>query len=128
MLPVDFRYSGITTAFEHKPILAYVINRHGRQYKCFSRNTAINKLAHIMTQKAFDLIKKPSRLPDERVQMDGYIAHRRGEVLPEYWRCHKRAVRRIRLLLNKNREIEKWEEKHAKLKQAYSEFIITKPY
>lgn len=128
MVPADFRYSGITTAFEHKPILVYVINRHGRQYKCFSRNTAINKLAHIMTQKAFDVIKKPSRHPDTPIQREGYISYQRGETLPEYWRCHKRAVRRIRLLLNKKREIEKWEEKHTKLKQAYSELIFTKPY
>ncbi|AKJ41525.1 hypothetical protein [Pragia fontium] len=128
MLPIDFEFSGIATAFKHEPVLAYIVERHGRQYKCFSRNAAINKLAHIMTQKAFNSIRKPSRAPETPIQLEGYVVHQRGETLPEYWACHKRAVRRIRLILNKKREIEKWEENHTKLKQKYSEFMITKPY
>ncbi len=122
---------GIEIAFQLRPEPVYFVMRHGRRKKCFSRTAAINNLAHFMTQKVFNRLKKASSRPDEKVIIDeatGATAWKKGETLPVYWDCHSRAVRRIRRLLAKQREILKWQKKYEKLSSQHIELMKTKPY
>ena len=45
---------GINAALTLSETPVFFITRHGRYKKCFSRNTAINHLAHFMTHKVFE--------------------------------------------------------------------------
>ncbi|HEJ7174569.1 TPA: hypothetical protein SMF89_004599 [Serratia marcescens] len=56
----DFGSIGIDNAFQLKQQPVYVVTRHGRSKKSFSRGTAIRRLAHFMVQKTFDRAGVPT--------------------------------------------------------------------
>ncbi|MGV8002859.1 hypothetical protein QPK14_12315 [Photorhabdus temperata subsp. temperata] len=99
--------SGIDDAFSIHTLPVYVVSRHGRSYKRQSRSSAINKLAHIMTQKVFSRAGRDTNYPAQPVISENNVVNwTAGELLPEYIECHNRAVRRIRLLLKRRKEID----------------------
>ncbi|EPZ8124477.1 hypothetical protein ACXV6R_002320 [Yersinia enterocolitica] len=105
---------GIETAFQLRTEPVYFVMRHGRRKKCLSRETAINRLAHFMTEKVFKRAGVDSRIGDIYTEIDGSIHWDRGEPSPDYIAAHTRCVRRIRRLLAKRREILKQEAKKKK--------------
>lgn len=119
---------GIEVAFQLKPEPVYFVMRHGRRKKCLSRETAINRLAHFMTEKVFKRAGVSSRIGDKYTQVDGCIQWDRGEPSPDYIAAHMRCVRRIRRLLAKQREILKWQKKYEKWSSQHFELLKTKPY
>ncbi|MEF9676053.1 hypothetical protein QX227_08110 [Pectobacterium aroidearum] len=106
---------GISKAFQLIDLPVFVVSRHGRHKKYFSRDAAINRLAHFMTEKVFFRASIRSRQPDIRIVRDGAEAWTGGEVLPRYLTAHTRCVRRIRRLLAKKnkqkRDAERWNKK-----------------
>lgn len=90
----------------------YAAIRHGRMKRCFSRNTAISWLAHFLTSHAFALSGFKQCHPDFLVEKDhGEQLWHRGETTDEYQRAHQRTVRRLRRILARKREMQKWCEK-----------------
>ncbi|WP_145525705.1 hypothetical protein [Yersinia rohdei] len=119
---------GIEVAFQLKPEPVYFVMRHGRSKKCLSRETAINRLAHFMTEKVFKRAGVSSRIGDKYTEIDGGIHWDKGEPSPEYITAHKRCIRRIRHLLAKQREKIKWQNKYEKWSRQHIELMKTKPY
>lgn len=119
---------GIALSLRTVETPVFYVSRHGRFKKCFSVSAAINNLAHFMAQKVFDRMGKPSRSPSVRIDRDDLEVWRKGEVLPAYWKCHARAMRRIRLILRKKRAIEKWQKDYIKLSIRTAEFMKKRPY
>ncbi|RXA96925.1 hypothetical protein [Yersinia sp. 2105 StPb PI] len=119
---------GIEVAFQLKPEPVYFVMRHGRHKKCFSRETAINRLAHFMTEKVFKRAGVSSRIGETYKEVDGIIHWNRGESSPEYIAAHNRCIRRIRRLLAKQREKLKWQKKYEKWSLQHIELMKTKPY
>lgn len=119
---------GIEIAFQLKPEPVYFVMRHGRRKKCFSRETAINRLAHFMTEKVFKRAGVSSSIGETYTEVDGCIHWNRGESSPEYISAHKRCMRRIRRLLAKQREMLKWQKKYEKWSSQHIELMKTKPY
>ncbi|CNH89505.1 hypothetical protein ACSMDF_13600 [Yersinia enterocolitica] len=106
---------GVEVAFQLRPEPVYFVMRHGRRKKCFSRETAINRLAHFMTEKVFKRAGVKSRVGETYTTLeDGRIAHNRGEHTIDYIIAHSRCMRRIRRLLAKRREILRQEAKKKK--------------
>lgn len=92
----------------------FVAVRHGRIKKCFTRDTAIRYLAFFMTSEAFYRSGFEQRNPD--VQSVHPLnpelnCLERGGVTVEYSMAHQRCVRRLRRILARKREMEKWCEK-----------------
>ncbi|TDB41607.1 hypothetical protein [Photorhabdus khanii] len=111
--------SGIDNAFSIHTLPVYVVSRHGRYYKRWSRDSAINRLAHIMTQKVFNRAGHKTNYPTQPIiGEDDEVHWKIGGLLPNYIQCHKRAVRRIRLLLKRRKEIDVL---HKKYINAFSE-------
>ncbi|MCT8350122.1 hypothetical protein LGZ99_23730 [Photorhabdus temperata] len=105
--------SGIDDAFSIHTLPVYVVSRHGRYCKRWSRDSAINKLAHIMTQKVFSRAGRDTNYPVQPViSEDNVVNWTIGELLPEYISCQKRAVRRIRLLLKRRKEMDELRKKY----------------
>ncbi|ENA1760216.1 hypothetical protein ABF236_000861 [Yersinia ruckeri] len=119
---------GIESAFQLKPEPIYFVMRHGRSKKCLSRETAINRLAHFMTEKVFKRADISSRVGEMYTEVEGCIHWDRGEPSPDYISAHYRCMRRIRRLLAKQREIIKWRNKYEKWSSQHKELIETKPY
>lgn len=89
----------------------FVACRHGRIKKCFSRDTAIRYLAFFMATEAFERSGFQQRHPDVRIDRDDIPMWRRGETTAEYLAAHQRTVRRLRKILARKREMQKWCEK-----------------
>lgn len=89
----------------------YFVRRWGREKKCFSRDTAIRRLAHFMTDKAFQRSGFTVNLPDRRIIRDGVEMWQRGELTGEYEQAHQRCVRRLRLILARVRQRREWQTK-----------------
>ena len=89
----------------------FVAVRHGRIKKCFTRDTAIRYLAFFMTTEAFERSGFPQRHPRVRIDRDDREVWRDGETKVEYLAAHQRCVRRLRRILARKREMEKWCEK-----------------
>lgn len=88
--------------------------RHGRMKRCFSRDTAIRYLAFFMTSRAFGRSGFKQRYPDVQVihPLNPELSSwQRGAVTTEYFNAHKRTVRRLRRILARKREMQKWCEK-----------------
>ncbi|HHT0512591.1 TPA: hypothetical protein ACTW9A_002454 [Raoultella planticola] len=88
--------------------------RHGRMKRCFSRGTAIRYLAYFMTSHAFERSGFHQRYPDVQVfnPINPELTHwQRGAVTGEYFKAHQRTVRRLRRILARKREMQKWCEK-----------------
>lgn len=86
----------------------FAASRHGRMKKCFSRDTAIRYLAFFMTTEAFERSGFKQRHPDVRIDRDDIPMWRRGETTDEYQAAHQRTIRRIRRILARKREMQKW--------------------
>ncbi|ELH4632102.1 hypothetical protein Q9V79_001462 [Salmonella enterica] len=98
----------------------FVSVRHERHKKCFSRDTAIRHLAFFMTTKAFGRSGFIQRQPDVRVIHPEYgETWQRGAVTREYQIAHQRCVRRLRLILARKREMEKWYKKWDSMHDRY---------
>ncbi|HDL7098242.1 TPA: hypothetical protein PXM79_000982 [Yersinia enterocolitica] len=119
---------GIEVAFQLRPEPVYFVMRHGRRKKCLSRETAINRLAHFMTEKVFKRADISSRVGEKYTQVDGCIHWDKGEQSPRYIVSHNRCMRRIRRLLAKQSEILKWQKKYDKWSKQHIELMKTKPY
>ncbi|HFF8588241.1 TPA: hypothetical protein ACGEYN_005314 [Raoultella ornithinolytica] len=89
----------------------YAAIRHGRMKRCFSRDTAIRYLAFFMTSRAFSRSGFEQRHPRVRIDRDDMEVWRDGETKAEYLSAHQRCVRRLRRILARKREMQKWCEK-----------------
>ncbi|AJJ58682.1 hypothetical protein [Yersinia pseudotuberculosis] len=107
---------------------AHPRRRVSSSVKIGSRETAINRLAHFMTEKVFKRAGVSSRVGEKYTQVDGCIHWERGEPSPEYIASHNRCMRRIRRLLAKQREMLKWQKKYEKWSSQHIELMKTKPY
>ncbi|ECR8540919.1 hypothetical protein F2E11_20735 [Salmonella enterica] len=107
----------------------YAAIRHGRMKRCFSRDTAIRWLAHFLTSHSFTRSGFKQRHPDFLVEQDhGEQVWRRGETTDAYHRAHQRTIRRLRLILARKREIQKWNEKYDEWAVRWDELMKQKPY
>ncbi|EAM2865512.1 hypothetical protein AHS81_17380 [Salmonella enterica] len=124
--------SAIDLAFQihHTPVgNLFVAMRHGRMKRCFSRDTAIRWLAHFLTSHSFTRSGLKQRHPDFLVEQDhGEQVWRRGETTDAYHRAHQRTIRRLRLILARKREIQKWNEKYDEWAVRWDELMKQKPY
>jgi hypothetical protein len=78
--------------------------------RCFSRDTAIRYLAFFMTSRALGVLVK-QRYPDVQVihPLNPELSSwQRGAVTTEYFNAHQRTVRRLRRILARKREMQKW--------------------
>lgn len=103
--------SAIDLAFQihHTPVgNLFVAMRHGRMKRCFSRDTAIRYLAFFMTTWAFEASGFMCRHPDVKVHGEVW---ERGDITKEYHFAHQRCVRRLRRILARKRDMQKWCEK-----------------
>lgn len=90
----------------------FVAMRHGRMKRCFSRDTAIRYLAFFMTTWAFETSGFMCRHPDVKVSHPVHgEAWERGGVTKEYHLAHQRCIRRLRRILARKRDMQKWCEK-----------------
>ena len=97
----------------------FVAERHGRQKKCFTIDTAIRYLAFFMTTKTFQRSRFTQRHPDELIEKDGTEVWQRGETTCEYDDAHQRCERRLRRILSRKREMQKWCEKWDSMHDRY---------
>ncbi|WP_444878193.1 hypothetical protein [Citrobacter koseri] len=110
----------------------FVAERHGRIKKCFSRDTAIRYLAFFMTTWAFEASGFKCRHPDVKVRhpVHGEV-WQRGGVTREYLMAHQRCERRLRRILARKREMQKWYVKwdafHARVVKEQAELQASKP-
>ncbi|EIM5529128.1 hypothetical protein LNM54_000840 [Salmonella enterica subsp. enterica] len=115
---MEIKQTAIDKAFQRfdTPVgPVYFVERHRRTKKCFSRDTAIRYLAFFMTTEAFGRSGFIQRHPDVKVvhPLNPELnCWQRGAATLEYYKAHKRCVRRLRRLLARKREIQKWKEKH----------------
>lgn len=86
----------------------YAAQHHGRIKRCFSRDTAIRYLAYFMTSHSFARSGFKERHPDVRIDRDDIPMWHRGETTNEYLAAHERCVRRLRRILARKRDIQKW--------------------
>ncbi|EPT4022371.1 hypothetical protein ACVQMG_000530 [Enterobacter roggenkampii] len=106
--------SSIDLAFQkhHTPVGdLYVAARHGRMKRCFSRDTAIRHLAHFLASHAFAVSGFEKRYPDvQKIHPDkpDLTCWLRGDLTHEYRQAHQRTVRRLRRILARKREMQKW--------------------
>jgi len=75
---------GIDSAFQLNPLPVYVVTRHGRSKKFFSREPAIRRLAHFMVQKTFDCAGIPTHEGGYQKEEGGVIHFHRGEITLDY--------------------------------------------
>ncbi|ECQ7479810.1 hypothetical protein A6B75_19395 [Salmonella enterica] len=101
----------------------FVAARHGRQKKCFSRDTAIRYLAFFMTTHAFTVSGFAQRHPRVRIDRDDMEVWRDGETKAEYLAAHQRCERRLRRILTRKREMQKWCEKWDSMHDRYTKEV-----
>ncbi|UIN00055.1 hypothetical protein [Yersinia ruckeri] len=103
----------------------YIVNRHGVHKRYLSRSAAINKLAQIMATSVYQrhglAIRKDDIYDSER---NTWVC---GDLRHDYIRCCKRAIRHIRRLLAKQREIDKWNEEYKKWVEMRDDLYKRKP-
>lgn len=124
----DFGSIGIDDAFQLKQQPVYVVTRHGRSKKSFSRETAIRSLAHFMVQKTFDRAGVPTHEGGYQKEEGGVIHFHRGEITLGYWQAHHRCERRIRKLLARKREKEKWQREYGEWASKHDDLMKRRPY
>ncbi|SQB09534.1 hypothetical protein [Citrobacter koseri] len=111
----------------------FVARRHGRIKKCFSRDTALRYLAFFMTTWAFEASGFLCRHPDVKVchPVHGEV-WQRGDVTREYLMAHQRCERRLRRILARKREMQKWYAKwdafHDRVVKEQAELQASKPF
>lgn len=109
----------------------FIVKRHGRIKKCFSRNTAIRYLAFFMTTNAFSRSGFKQRHPDvQRIHPVNPELNcwERGGTTAEYYNAHQRCIRRLRLILARKREMDKWRAKYDAWVAQRDVLMQQKPY
>ncbi|WP_079964555.1 hypothetical protein [Salmonella enterica] len=89
----------------------YAAIRHGRMKRCFSRDTAIRWLAFFMTTETFRRSGFELRSPDVQAvhPLNPELnCWQRGGATVEYIVAHQRCVRRLRRILARKRDMQKW--------------------
>ncbi|MBN5232231.1 hypothetical protein JY446_23130 [Serratia marcescens] len=124
----DFGSIGIDDAFQFKQQPVYVVTRHGRSKKSFSREAAIRRLAHFMVQKTFDRAGVPTHEGGYQKEEGGVIHFHRGEITLGYWQAHHRCERRIRKLLARKRDKEKWQREYDEWASKHDDLMKRRPY
>ncbi|EBU1668667.1 hypothetical protein CS184_23015 [Salmonella enterica] len=103
--------SAIDLAFRKVPQPVYVVMRHSDVKRCFSRDTALNHLARFMTKEVFRRAGIPVEYaPVREMRPEGEVWVTQG-ITDEFQRAHQRRVRRLRRILARKREMQKWCEK-----------------
>lgn len=120
--------SGIDDAFQLKPLPVYVVTRHGRSKKCFSREAAISRLCHFMVQKTFDRAKIETHEGASYQEDNGCITYQRGELTLDYWQAHYRCVNRVRKLLAIQRKAKKWEKEYDEWARKHDDLMKRRPF
>ncbi|EBP7230153.1 hypothetical protein GHW91_09365 [Salmonella enterica] len=77
-----------------------VVSHHGKTFRCFSRNTAIKRLAHFMTQRMFCRAGIETR-PVTKVDRDDVAIHYINKPIQRYWDAQARCERRLRKILSR---------------------------
>ncbi|EIW3594398.1 hypothetical protein MC118_005458 [Salmonella enterica] len=93
----------------------FVAMRHGRMKRCFSRKTALKYLTFFMTTKVFGHSGFPQ-------------CHPGGETTRKYDDAYKRCIRRLRRILARKREIQKWSKKYDAWVAQRDELMKQRPY
>lgn len=120
--------SAIGLAFKRKPLPVYVASRHGYVKRCFSRDTALQHLAKFMTTKVFWCAGLPVEYAAVReMRPEGEVWVRQGRTV-EFNRAHQRCIRRLRRILTRKREIQKWNEKYDAWAVRWDELMKQKPF
>ncbi|EDT3088789.1 hypothetical protein XS16_005268 [Salmonella enterica subsp. enterica serovar Newport] len=112
--------SAIDQAFRRYPTPVgpvYFVERNGWKRRTLSREAALNSLAYCMVVDVFLLFGWPLRYPDIPLG-PGHV--QRGDMTVEYREAHKRCVRRLRRILARKREIQKW---HAKWRSMHDRYV-----
>lgn len=78
----------------------YVVSHHGKTFRCFSRNTAIKRLAHFMTQRMFCRAGIETR-PVTKVDRDDVAIHYINKPIQRYCDAQARCERRLRKILSR---------------------------
>ncbi|EEM1821106.1 hypothetical protein GKA92_23565, partial [Salmonella enterica subsp. enterica] len=103
--------SAIDQAFRKVPQPVYVVMRHSDVKRCFSRDTALNHLARFMTKEVFRRAGIPVEYaPVREMRPEGEVLVTQG-LTDEFQHAHQRCVRRLRRILARKREMQKWCEK-----------------
>lgn len=76
-----------------------------------------------MTTEAFERSGFPQRHPRERIDRADMEVWRDGETKAEYLAAHQRCVRRLRRILARKREMEKWCENGTRCTSATSKNV-----
>lgn len=100
--------SSIDRAFAKELQPVYVVSRHGYSRRFLSRSAAISNLAHYMVTKIFRRAGLDTNEPDEPVFNNGVLVNRMGQHTQQYLFAHNRCKRRIRRILERKREVQKW--------------------
>ncbi|HFL6516801.1 TPA: hypothetical protein ACGWJO_001786 [Salmonella enterica] len=120
--------SAIDLAFKRKPLPVYVVSRHGYVKRCFSRDTALQHLAKFMATKVFWCAGLPVEYATVReMRPEGEVWVRQGRTV-EFNRAHQRCIRRLRRILTRKREIQKWNEKYDAWAVRWGELMKQRPY
>ncbi|KKF37021.1 hypothetical protein SY86_18835 [Erwinia tracheiphila] len=78
----------------------YVVSHHGKTFRCFSRNTAIKRLAHFMAQRMFHRAGIETR-PVTKIDRDDTTIHYVNRPIERYWLAQARCERRLRKILTR---------------------------
>ncbi|QFH70924.1 hypothetical protein FR762_14875 [Enterobacter sp. E76] len=110
----------------------YVVMRNGGKRRFLSRSAALNNLAHYMVTTVFRKLGLPTNEPYAPVFHKGTLAHRVGEHTSDYLYAHQRCVRRLRRILARKREqqrwLSKWESMHNRFVKERDELQANKPF
>lgn len=106
----------------------YVVSRHGYSRRFLSRSAAISNLAHYMVTKTFHRAGLNTNEPDEPVFSNGVLVNRMGQHTQQYLFAHNRCVRRIRQILARKRDMQKWGDKWDAWVAQRDELMKQKPY
>ncbi|MDF3645348.1 hypothetical protein [Enterobacter hormaechei] len=123
--------TSIDRAFAKDMQPVYVVSRHGYSRRFLSRSAAISNLAHYMVTKTFQRAGLNTNEPDEPVFSNGVLVNRMGQHTQQYLFAHNRCMRRIRRILERKRNMQKWLEKwdamHDRYVKERDELKATKP-
>lgn len=123
--------TSIDSAFAKELQPVYVVSRHGYSRRFLSRSAALNNLAHYMVTKTFWRAGLNTNEPDEPAFSNGVLVNRMGQHTQQYLFAHNRCVRRLRRILARKRDMQKWCEKwdafHDRVVKEQAELQASKP-
>ncbi|WP_080206175.1 hypothetical protein [Salmonella enterica] len=120
--------SAIDMSFRKTSQPVYVVVRHGDVKRCFSRNTALRCLAKFMTKEVFRRAGIPVEYaPVREIHLEGEVWVTQG-LTDEFQRAHQRCVRRLRRILARKRDMQKWSKKYDAWVAQHDELMKQKPY